>query len=88
MRILVVMLLLCVSCESIKYVPVETTRTRTEYKDRLKTDSVHIRDSVFVMIQGDTVYRDRWRTEWREVRLRDTVHVIQQDTIRSLTPLK
>lgn len=43
---------------------------------------------MFVVIQGDTVYRDRWRTEWREVRLRDTVHVIQQDTNREPYPVE
>ncbi len=29
-------------------------------------DTVHVTDSVLIYAQGDTVYRDRWRTEWRE----------------------
>lgn len=44
-------------CKSVKYIPVETTKTRTEYVDRFKTDSIHVRDSVFVLVKGDTVFK-------------------------------
>ena len=89
MRILIVLILLLLSgCKSVKYIPVKTTETRTDYVDRFKTDSVHVRDSVFVMMQGDTVYRDRWHTEYREVYIRDTIHVSERDTIREPYPVE
>lgn len=85
---ILLMILLMSGCKSVKYIPVKTTETRTEYVDRFKTDSVHVRDSVFVMMQGDTVYRDRWHTEYRKVYIRDTIHVSERDTIREPYPVE
>lgn len=85
---ILLMILLMSGCKSVKYIPVKTTETRTEYVDRFKTDSVHVRDSVFVMMQGDTVYRDRWHNEYREVYIRDTIHVSERDTIREPYPVE
>ena len=72
------MILLMLSCKSVKYIPVKTTETRTEYVDRFKTDSVHVRDSVFMIVKGDTVYK--------EVYARDTFY--RQDTIREPYPVE
>ena len=74
------------SCRGVKYIPVETIKTRTEYVDRFKTDSVHVRDSVFMIVKGDTVFKDRWRTVYKEVYARDTVS--RQDTIRVPYPVE
>lgn len=63
---------LCLSffcrCTTTKYVPV------TEYRDRivnktdsfLKTDSVYVHDSVSVYIRGDTVYKDKFRLQYKD----------------------
>lgn len=89
MKVLVVILLLCViSCRSIQYVPVKNTETKTEYVDRFKTDSVHVRDSVFMMIKGDTVFRDRYKTIYKDRFTRDTIHVSERDTIREPYPVE
>lgn len=89
MRILIVLtLLLLPGCRSVKYVPVETVKTEKEYVDRFKTDSVHVRDSVFVLVKGDTVYKDRTRTVYRDRFSRDTIHVSQRDTIREPYPVE
>lgn len=75
-------LLLCllVSC-SPKVVTKVEYRDRIEYKDRV--DSVVVLDSIYVTerIKGDTVYvsHDRWRTEYRDRMLTDTV--IRTDSI-------
>lgn len=71
------LLLLC-SCQSVRYVPIESVRTEkvTEH------DSIYLEvlkhDSVLVRTQGDTVFVDRWHTEykdrWRD-RWRDSVRV-------------
>lgn len=73
------------SCTRKVYVPTETVRT--EYKDRvvenLRVDTVAMRDSVAVYVNGDTVritkYRDRWRT--RIVEKHDTVNVAKVDSV-------
>ena len=83
---ILLMILLMLGCKSVKYIPVETIKTKTEYVDRFKTDSVHVRDSVFVLVKGDTVIKDRWRTVYKEVYARDTIY--RQDTIRVPYPVE
>lgn len=63
---------LCLSffcrCTTAKYVPV------TEYRDRivnktdsfLKTDSVYVHDSVSVYIRGDTIFKDKFRLQYKD----------------------
>jgi len=73
------------SCTRKVYVPQETVRT--EYKDRVveavRVDTVAMRDSVAVYVNGDTVritkYRDRWRT--RIIERHDTVNVAKVDSV-------
>lgn len=78
-----VILLLC-SCRSIQYVPVETVKTNTEYRDRIQRDSIHVKDSVFMFVSGDTVFRDRWHTEYKDRLVRDTVNIA--DTVKVEVP--
>lgn len=58
-----------------------TTTHDTTYVERLRIDSLYQRDSVFVREKGDTVYiytekvRDRYRL------LRDTVRLVQIDSV-------
>ena len=55
-------------CTTTKYVPV------TEYRDRvvnktdsfIKTDSVYVHDSVSVYIRGDTVFKDKFRLQYKD----------------------
>ena len=79
---------LMISCKSVKYVPVETVKTEKEYVDRFKTDSVHVRDSVFVLVKGDTVYKDRTRTVYRDRYSRDTAYISKVDTIQVAYPVE
>ena len=73
------------SCTRKVYVPTETVRT--EYRDKvvesLLVDTVSLRDSVAVYVNGDTVritkYRDRWRT--RIIERHDTVNVAKVDSV-------
>lgn len=53
--------------------------TRIEYRDKYHRDSVYIRDSVIIYVKGDTVYKDRWHTEWKEKESGDTI--ILKDTV-------
>lgn len=81
-----VITLLFGSCTRKVYVPTETVRT--EYKDRVveavRVDTVAMRDSVAVYVNGDTVritkYRDRWRT--RIVERHDTCTVTKTDSVQ------
>jgi len=55
------------------YVPVESVRT--EYKDRIQRDSVHLYDSVLVKMKGDTVWLEKYKYLYRDKLVRDSVFV-------------
>ena len=71
------------SCSpKVRVVPVE--RTCTEWRDRLRLDSVYIHDSIYLTEKqaGDTIYKVkevyRWRDRWRV----DTINTGRVDSIR------
>jgi hypothetical protein len=72
-----------IGCKTV-YVPVD--RVHTEYRDRLRRDSIYVKDSVYILERGDTVFFDRWHTEYVD-RLRvDTVARV--DSIRVPYPVE
>lgn len=75
--ILLAALLLCIMCACRSRERVVTERIIELHTDTvLRADSVLVRDSIYVFV-GDTVVRERWRTEervkWREITRTDTV---------------
>lgn len=60
------------SCKT-QYVPIETTKT--EYKDRLRIDSIHLHDSIFVKQKGDTTWIERYKTLYKERLVRDSIYI-------------
>ena len=79
---LVVALLLytLVACRSIQYYPVETQKTDSIYIKQYERDSVYFKDSVYVHTKADTVFLTRTQFKYREIILRDTMHIVQCDT--------
>ena len=69
------LLLFCilVGCKSTEKLQNINTETRIEYRDKYHRDSIYIRDSVIIYVKGDTVFKDRWHTEWKEKESGDTV---------------
>lgn len=55
-------------CASTKYVEVPKVHTEYVYKSDtlIKKDSVHIKDSVFVKMKGDTLLIEKWKTAYRD----------------------
>lgn len=95
MRTLIWLLLLplafaLASCRSVKtvYVPTEsmTLRTDTVKINTLRVDSVLMRDSVSLVLRGDTVFLTRWRDRFRYRTLSDTVYVAKTDSVRVRVP--
>lgn len=76
------------ACKSIKYVPVETTKIEKEYIDRWKRDSIHVHDSVFVLMKGDTVYRDRFHTVYKDRYFHDTTFIHKVDSVQVPYPVE
>ena len=75
------------SCKTTEYVSVETVRTDTVYIAHIVTDSVYQHDSIYIHEKGDTVWYERWHTQYRD-RLRiDTVYQARVDTIAKPYPV-
>lgn len=82
MKWILLFICLCIfSCRSIQYVPVETVKTEKEYVDRIKRDSIYVRDSVFVLVKGDTVFSDKYHIVYRDRLMHDTVNISKTDSI-------
>lgn len=60
-------------------------KTDIQYRDSWRTDSVYVRDSIFIRERGDTVYVDRWHTAWRDREVVRTDTVMRCDTVRRET---
>lgn len=89
MRIIIFcIVLLMLGCKSVKHVPVETVKTEKEHVDRWNRDSVYIRDSVFVLVKGDTVFKDRYRIVYKDRYSRDTAYISKVDTIQVAYPVE
>ena len=73
--------MLAVGCTTTKYVPVESVRVDSVYIARIERDSIFERDSVFVLAKADTVFVSRVQYRYRDRIVRDTLCVVQRDTI-------
>lgn len=76
------------SCRTIKYVPVETVKTEKEYIDRVQRDSIHVHDSVFVLVKGDTVFKDKYHIVYRDRFVHDTISINKIDSIQVPYPVE
>lgn len=76
-------LLFLIGCGRTVYVPIETVKT--EYKDRLQADSIHLYDSIFVKIANDTVRIEKYRYKYKDKIVRDSVFI--NDTIHVPYPV-
>lgn len=71
MIVFTISVVLCGCKTNTVYVPVETVRV--EYRDKLMRDSIHLYDSVFVKITGDTVWLEKYKYLYRDRLLRDSI---------------
>lgn len=55
--------------------PVETVRTDSLYLTVHERDSIHIKDSIYIREKGDTVFVERWRTQYSDRVRTDTLYV-------------
>ncbi len=84
--LLILLVIILGSCAGTKtiYVPVQSVKT--EYRNRVKTDSVHVLDSIFFAVKGDTVFKEKYRTIYKDRLLRDSI--FKRDTIRVPYPVE
>ena len=76
--LMLVMSIVC-SCTTTK--TVERVKRDSVYVDRLKRDSIYQRDSIYMLIKGDTVYKYEYKYRYRDKMLRDTISISKTDSI-------
>lgn len=75
------------SCRT-QYVPVETVRIEEREKLKIERDSIHVHDSIYIYLQGDTVYEERWKTIYKEVFRTDTFFITKTDSINHIVEVE
>ena len=84
---LLFMILLLGSCkvkEKIVEVPIPQIKTEIKYIDKVKYDSIYLKDSVYIIHKGDTIYNNKVAYRYKYKYLKDTITVIKTDTITRL----
>lgn len=84
---LLFMTLLLGSCkvkEKIVEVPVPQIKTEIKYIDKVKYDSIYLKDSVYIIQKGDTVYNTKVAYKYKYKYLKDTITINKADTITRL----
>ena len=84
---LLFMTLLLGSCkvkEKIVEVPIPQIKTEIKYIDKVKYDSIYLKDSVYIVQKGDTIYNNKVAYRYKYKYLKDTVIVNKTDTIIKL----
>lgn len=84
---LLFMTLLLGSCkvkEKIVEVPIHQIKTEIKYIDNVKYDSIYLKDSVYIIQKGDTIYNNKVAYRYKYKYLKDTVTVNKTDTITKL----
>lgn len=76
------------SCAPVKYVPVEDTKLDSVRIHNTQRDSIYVLDSVFVQGRNDTVYKTRWRIEYRVTLKVDTFFIERSDTINRVVEVE
>lgn len=84
--ILIFIVFILASCAGTKtiYVPVQSVKI--ENKDRIKSDSVHVLDSIYFAVKGDTVFKEKYRIVYKDRLQRDSI--FKRDTIRVPYPVE
>ena len=84
---LLFMTLLLGSCkvkEKIVEVPIPQIKTEIKYIDKIEYDSIYLKDSVYIVQKGDTIYNNKVAYRYKYKYLKDTVTVNKTDTITKL----
>ena len=74
--LLIVLLYIVISCTTTKYVEIPVEHTRIEYRDRIKHDSIYLKDSIVQKRENDTIYLEKYKYLYKYKYLRDTVNIV------------
>lgn len=81
--LLIFLVFIAISCTTTKYVEVPVEHTKIEYRDRIKYDSVYLKDSTVQKKENDTIYLEKYKYLYKYVYLKDTITIV--DSIPAVT---
>ena len=70
------LLYIVISCTTTKYIEIPVEHTKIEYRDRIKHDSIYLRDSIVQKKENDTIYLEIYKYLYKYKYLRDTINVV------------
>lgn len=76
-----------VSCRT-QYVPVETVRTEYKTRDSIRFDSIYQRDSIYMLVKGDTIYQYKYKYLYRYLTTNHTDTILKTDSIQIPYPVE
>nr|DAL85166.1 MAG TPA: protein of unknown function (DUF5016) [Caudoviricetes sp.] len=86
--IMLLALAICfVSCRT-QYVPVETVRTEYKTCDSIRFDSIYQRDSIYMLVKGDTIYQYKYKYLYRYLTTNRTDTILKTDSIQIPYPVE
>ena len=85
---LLILILFIGSCTSTRLVPVETVRVDSVFVAKIERDSIYERDSVFVAVKADTVFKTSLKYVYRDRLVRDTVFRLKCDTVTKVVEVE
>lgn len=72
---LLLLSIVCISsCKHTEYIEVE--KVKKEYVNNYLKDSVYVKDSVFLYVNGDTIYKEKTKLVYRDKLIKDTVCLV------------
>ena len=74
--LLVFLLYIVISCTTTKYIEIPVEHTKIEYRDRIKHDSIYLRDSTVQKNENDTIYLEKYKYLYEYKYLRDTINIV------------
>ena len=83
--ILLILAICFVSCRT-QYIPVESVRTEYKTRDSIRFDSVYQRDSIYMLVKGDTVYQYKYKYLYRYLTMNRTDTIVKTDSIQTPYP--
>ena len=83
-----ILMILVAACTTTRIVPVETVRVDSVFVAKIERDSIYQRDSVFVAVKADTVFKTSLKYVYRDRIVRDTVSVLRCDTIAKVVEVE
>ena len=85
--VLLILMFVFAGCRT-QSVPVETVKTEYKVRDSIRHDSIYQRDSIYMHVQGDTVYKYKDRYLYKYLYLNRTDTVIKTDSVQVPYPVE